>query len=175
MARRETDPFEGLSVAEVIVRLGYGQTHTVFAEGRKCTARCTTEVDEATGEVRELHPHWRQGDPRPALADEDPAVMCAIGRCATNRLRFGMPLPSGAGLHPKPCGWCDYPLDQLLLALDWSAWFSRFIVSESMHWPNYSRQVRSNVFENPRWAEFDTLTRKEREYRVEQAIEASRS
>ena len=29
--------------------------------------------------------HWRVGDGRPSLANEDPAVMEAIGRCATAR------------------------------------------------------------------------------------------
>lgn len=32
---------------------------------------------------------WDDRDPRPALASDDPAVMCAIGRCAASRIRRG--------------------------------------------------------------------------------------
>ena len=173
MARRdEPDPLDAMDLQEVIGRLGEPRVVTNYAQPRGCSRMCTTAVS-VDGEVEEFHPHWRQGDDRPVLASEDPAVMCVIGRCATNRLRSGSALPNGAGTHPVRCGFCDYPLRELLLALDWCTWWSRFVISETYHWPTYSRTTRTKVFEQPAFAAFDALTDREQAYRVAEVMKAA--
>lgn len=118
--------------------------------------------------------YWHQGDGRPMLADEDPAVMQAIGRCATARRDAG-PIESGA-IHGGRCGWCEYPAELLLGACDWAIWHSRFVVTElavwadhDEPWVSYEREVRSSVYDNPAWATFWALPRAERRQRVERA------
>lgn len=101
--------------------------------------------------------HWRQGDGRPALADDDPAVMQAVGRCAASRIRGDVTIPPS--VHPRPCAWCDYPVPELLRACDWATWHSRYLLSESLTWKNdmgqtYVRSGRSSVYLNPTWAAF---------------------
>ena len=63
--------------------------------------------------------HWRVGDGRPSLADEDPAVMQAVGRCAASRVRWeDKPAIFGPSIHPAVCDWCEFPLPELLRALN---------------------------------------------------------
>lgn len=123
---------------------------------------------------------WHQGDRRPALADEDPAVNAAIGRCATWRLRGSFPGPTAVvgRLHPAPCGWCEYPLLELLLALSWGVWRSRLVVSETRTWrgrngSSYTRPGRHGVYEHPAWAAFAALSPEEQTARVMAVIAAA--
>jgi len=125
-------------------------------------------------------PGWRPGDGRPVLASEDPAVMAAIGRCASWRQRERLPGPQAlpGWVHPAECGWCSYPLAELLTACAWSVWHSRHVLSEVHAWLGkdgsvYARGGRSDVYENPAWAEFAALTPAERTTRVLAAVEAS--
>jgi hypothetical protein len=53
-----------------------------------------------------------------ALRTEDPAVAIAMGRCLTARAvarrdETFRPMPH----HDRPCGWCDYPVDELQAAV----------------------------------------------------------
>lgn len=126
-------------------------------------------------------PGWSQGDSRPKLADDDPAVMQAIGRCASSRLRRRLPEAAilVGGIHPQPCGWCDYPLRELVAACSWSVWVSRLVTTEWLSWSGksgstYVRILRSDSYENPAYAAFWALLGTERLSRVDTAIEASR-
>lgn len=119
--------------------------------------------------------YWRVGDGRPSLASEEPAVMEAMGRCATARtMADGVRLPIHA-IHPAECGWCEYPLEQLLAACDWATWHSRWLSAEVWIWRGqgvYARTVRADVYDNPAWARFYALPARERRYRIEQAAAA---
>lgn len=127
--------------------------------------------------------YWHVGDGRPMLADEDPAVMQAIGRCALSRVRSTLPGPESLAhdaVHPARCGWCEYPPELLLGALDWAVWHSRYIVTELLvwshssdeRWVTYERGARSGEYENPAWRDFWSLPSQERIRRVEQAMAA---
>src|SRR5687767_7292675 len=66
---------------------------------------------------------WRVGDGRPSLGNEDPAVMQAVARCASSRVRrekFAEVSRVIDNVHPTTCDWCDYPLDELLKACAWN-------------------------------------------------------
>lgn len=122
---------------------------------------------------------WDDHDPRPALASDDPAVMCAIGRCASYRAaqRLGPVLPGW--VHPADCGWCSYPLPELLRALSWATWASGHMESEALIWEGaegatYTRPGRPELWTNPEWAAFAALDPNERRVRVQAAVEASR-
>jgi len=125
--------------------------------------------------------HWAQGDGRPALADEDPAVMQAIGRCAASRVRSPVPSLSPGRIHPAPCGWCGYPLDALLAACDWATWRSLCIVAETLTWyedpskrsgagGEYHREGRPGGYTAPAWVDLWALPRDERAARVAAAM-----
>lgn len=116
---------------------------------------------------------WHVGDGRPSLADDYPAVMQAIGRCAASRREYG---PVTGAIHPVACGWCDYPAEQLLAACDWATWHSRFLITElwvwsdpEASWVSYEREARSNEYEQPRWREFFAIQPRERRQRIEAA------
>ena len=135
-------------------------------EHRIGTPRIVTIYAEPKG-------YWHVGDDHPSLADDDPAVMQAIGRCAASRVR-GLPLgDSIAGIHPRECGWCQYPKDELLAACDWATWSSRYLISEVFvwsadeRWITYERGIRGGEYENPAWRAFWDLHPKERIRRVE--------
>jgi hypothetical protein len=124
--------------------------------------------------------YWRVGDGHPALADDDPAVMQAIGRCAASRVRWGEGVIRLGSVHPEPCGWCSYPLRELLRGLDWALYMSRLVTTERLVWrgrdrTEYVRVVRSEEWDNPRHAAFWALPAAEREARILAAVEASRS
>lgn len=123
--------------------------------------------------------YWAQGDGRPVLADDDPVVMQLIGRCAAWRARNDLPVlapPSRGAIHPESCQWDDYPTGELLKALDWATWSSRYVISELLIWRNhddasvvYIREgERTGTYGNPRYAEFFGLPRKERAARIDQ-------
>lgn len=53
-----------------------------------------------------------------ALRTEDPAVAAAMGRCLTARSLARKGEAFGATTrHPRTCGWCDYPADELQAAV----------------------------------------------------------
>lgn len=123
---------------------------------------------------------WDDHDPRPALASDDPAVIAAIGRCASWRQaqRLGPVIPGW--VHPEPCGWCGYPLTELLRALSWATWASGHLESESLVWEGsggstYVRPGDPERWEHPAWAAFAALPRDAQTARVVAAVEASRS
>lgn len=125
---------------------------------------------------------WDDRQPRPALASDDPAVVCAIARCATFRAAQALdvaPLLPGR-VHPSECGWCSYPLPELLRALSWATWASGHMESEALVWEGadgstYLRQGGPERWEHPAWAAFAALTPQQRTERVLAAVEASRS
>ncbi|HVM30745.1 MAG TPA: hypothetical protein VM305_08285 [Candidatus Limnocylindrales bacterium] len=129
----------------------------------------------------EPYGYWKQGDGRPALADEDPAVMQAIGRCATARATHksrvpGIPVDF---VHPAECGWCVYPLEQLLAACDCNVWHSRLLLVEMLVWRKgeergerfvtYERVNRQNVYENRAHAAYWAASEQERANRIADA------
>jgi hypothetical protein len=85
--------------------------------------------------------YWQPGQPRPIFADDDPAVQQAVGRCATARIwrslpheqrdTFGLSISS---VHPRECGWCDMPIEELLAACDWATFEGRTQVGEWHAW-----------------------------------------
>ena len=127
--------------------------------------------------------HWRQGDPRPALADIDPAVCQAMGRCALDRQvrGDGASFASAIGrlrfVHPVRCAWCEYPLGELLAACDWATWASRYVASEFAVWvgADGSTEARSTgrtgIYEQPEWAAFFALPAGDRRERVRLATD----
>lgn len=158
-AREFDDPkvqqlLDALSVESIEYRLGPPRVVTVHATA----------------------PGWDQGSGQPSLASEDPAVMQAIGRCLASRSRFETPQLSAGAIHPRRCGWCDYPTEQLQAASSWAVWHSRYVISELLVWTNderhvsYVREVRSGEYGNPAWTEFFGLSRRERASRVERAM-----
>lgn len=123
--------------------------------------------------------HWTPGSGRPSLADDDSAVMQAIGRCLAFRIRRRLPAPLSFGgrlVHHDACDWCDYPEEQLLAACDWAIWVSRYVVAEIVFWRKgeegldrfvtYERAGRHDIYENPRWAAWWDLPRSERAHRM---------
>jgi hypothetical protein len=112
---------------------------------------------------------WQPGDGRPTLADEDPAVMQAIGRCLAHRVRGQFSLSS---IHPTTCDWCDYPTEELVVACDWAAWQSRYVIANLNVWvgaetdwgkpTTYARSGPVDYYENPRWREFWAMGHHER-------------
>lgn len=137
---------------------------------------------EAARMDRAARGRWVPGDPRPGLADEDPAVNAAMARCAAARWRRDRTFGDLArtAQHDARCGWCDYPTVELLRALDWSDHYARLIEAESYIWRRghgaYRRDSgRAGTYENPAWATFAALPAKEQRYLVDRAVEASRA
>jgi len=125
---------------------------------------------------------WSPGEPRPPLADEDPAVMAGIARCAMARWRkdrlYGDFIETET--HPSRCGWCDYPAHELQRALEWAQHYARYIVSDDHVWTRdratYRRATgRAGTYENASWATFAALPAKEQRFLVDRAVEASRA
>ena len=128
------------------------------------------------------NPLWKPGEPRPTLADEEPAVMAAVARCAMARWRrderFGDLIR--VETHPERCGWCDYPAPELQRALEWAGHYGRYITSEDYVWYRgraaYRRPSgRADTYENGRWAAFTALPPKEQRYLVDKAVEQSKA
>ncbi len=164
LGRREFDDpdvrkmLSGLDLSSLISRLGQPHMVTKHAPTRG---------------------HWHQGDPLPALRDEDPAVMQAIGRCAVYRQQNAAGLSFLSRIHERDhCAWCAYPLSELLAACDWGVFRSRYIVQEFAVWyrdqdarkgARYALPTRADVYENPTWADFFALPPAERRARIEAA------
>lgn len=163
-AREFDDPdvrkvVSGMGIPALIVELGHPHMVTRYAPTRG---------------------NWRQGDDTPALADEDPAVMQAIGRCATaeGQRLGGFPKLLSSTHDTTRCAWCDWPLLERLAACDWAVFRSRFIEAEFAVWyadqdlgkgARYWRLTRQDVYENPTWAAFWALPAAERQARIEAA------
>lgn len=124
--------------------------------------------------------NWRQGDGRPALADDDPAVMQAIGRCAMAEFQRvgGFPKTLSSTHDTGRCAWCEYPLAERLAACDWAVFRSRYVEAEFAVWyadqehhrgVRYWRQLRQDVHENPAWDEFWRLPAEDRQERIRAA------
>jgi hypothetical protein len=122
---------------------------------------------------------WLAGDPRPGLADDDPAVMQAIGRCAAYRIRLKLPpMVFVAASHPRDCAWCSYPVAELLRVCDWATITARLLVTEDLtwwRWPledvgrrdlSYHRAGLGDVYLEPAHAAFWALPRADREART---------
>lgn len=125
---------------------------------------------------------WQVGDERPSLAHDDPAVMQAVGRCATNRIRLdGAPRLPG-DIHPSTCDWCDFPLEELLKACAWSVHQSGYVEAHVFVWlskakdgtkdpkgPKYVRAGGDTAYRHREHRAFWDLPPKERERRIEAA------
>ena len=121
---------------------------------------------------------WSAGDGRPAYGNEDPAVMVALSRCASNRVRFG-PDDLTSWAHPEPCGWCDVPLEELLAAARWAIWSSRSITVDVDVWKgtggsSYERATGTGGPQAPTYRDFDRLPVFDQAARVQAAVVASR-
>ena len=118
---------------------------------------------------------------RPDFADDDPAVMAAIARCATWRSAQALDSRSmvPGWVHPSRCGWCDDPLPELIRACEWSNWRQERVVERRYVWVvDDTEVVRAGPvgdYLNPAYAKFAALPLHEQRYRVEAAVEASRS
>ena len=116
--------------------------------------------------------HWRPGDKKPVLADEDPAVMQVIGRCAAYRVRGfeGRPNHLLSASHPDRCPWCEYPVEELLAACEWATWYSRYLIQEVAVWEgkvgSYHRTVATAGYQNTRWKDWFASPVTEREATV---------
>jgi hypothetical protein len=94
-------------------------------------------------QYRRIERWWRPGDPKPFIDASSPAVAQAIGRCLSARILRRSPRPElsprerrlrpdaprgldHVSLHPKECGWCDYPDRELEIALGYAAFVSRY-------------------------------------------------
>lgn len=143
-----------LSVDQLTIKFGPGNLETEYA--------ATT--------------YWKPGDGRPVVTfEDDPAAAQAAGRCAASRTRFAG-IFAGPSIHPSRCGWCDYPQDVLLAALDHAAFHSRFITAEYLWWGakggSYARPTnRAGTYENPRWAAFFDMDPPLRAKAIEHAAE----
>ena len=130
--------------------------------------------------------NWKLGDGRPALADDDPAVMAAIGRCAASRVRWQWTpgLSGGGAVHPARCGWCDYPLPMLLTALEYATYINRLVVVEIALWRQsdagpgryvtYKRSTGREGYSSAAWSDFEALAPAVQRDRVAQIINESR-
>lgn len=125
-----------------------------------------------------LH-HWQPGAPRPLFANEDPAVMQAIGMCAASRVRRSLPQFAAIDVpHPATCQFCDLPLDELLAACDWSTFEGRTQTAEWLTWTqkrdgttvSYQRRMAMHA-RNERHERFWSLAQSRRADLVRQAQE----
>lgn len=118
--------------------------------------------------------YWKPGEGRPFITfEDDPAAAQAAGRCGASRTRYAS-IFADRSIHPARCGWCDYPLDELLKGLDHAAFYSRFVVTEYHWWPakdgSYARPTdRAGTYENPRWAAWFAQDRTLRERAIDHA------
>lgn len=78
---------------------------------------------------------------------DDPAAAIAASRCLTARSLAGRQGPVTVQ-HPRPCAWCDYPLDGL----------SR-MVQGFLEWSGFSERTRTYSRHDARL--FDELTRRD--------------
>ena len=155
---RVRDELDKLTTLQVVASLPEGRHVFEYAEGSG---------------------HWKVGDGRPMLADDDPAVMCAIGRCASARVRWGDRPPQLGMIHGQSCGWCEYDLSGLLTALDWFTWHGRMVTREVWSWTSngftYTRAKGGSGYQEPRVAAFAALPPSEQTIRVNRAVAGIRS
>lgn len=84
---------------------------------------------------------------------DDPAAAAAVGRCLIAR---SIDDRGETTAHPRPCGWCDYPLEDL-----------RRMADGFNEWAAYSQ--RSNTFGHHELRVFGELPRDEQERRIVEA------
>lgn len=153
------EQLNAMTIAEVIAMKGAPREHVTYAKA----------MHGPRG------PWWKVGDERPTLANDDPAVMQSVGRCAaTRRTIKGTAYVVPAGTHPSTCEWCDYPLEDLLKACAWAVHQSGFIESHVFEWTDeegrkYVRSGGDTGYRNRVHRSFWELDSKERERRVEVA------
>jgi hypothetical protein len=156
---KSRDTLNAMSIAQVVASIGAPDEHVQYASV----------------------PGWKVGDGRPDLASDDPAVMQAMGRCAASRVRHKLPAMALERVHLSACGWCEYPLEEVLKACAWATMASRFVTADVLEWTNtegrkYARPGTLTGYQNNRWATFWALPIEERERQIKAAsgaIEAS--
>lgn len=124
--------------------------------------------------------HWKPGDERPALASDDPAVMQSIGRCAASRVMSVGGVRTRFSIHDADrCEWCEYPVEEMLKACEWSQYEAAYVESEIAIWyenqetrrgSRYVRGVRGGYYSNLRYAEFFAAQAQEREKAIESSL-----
>jgi hypothetical protein len=163
-----------------------------FGDDRLRAALDLLDIDELIGELGEPRRltivresdwrQWRPGDGRPRLADDDPAVMCALGHCLFARWRGWIDTVDSIAsrIHPAHCGWCDYPLAELQAAAEWATWHMQEVLVEVVLWrgqggggATYERFLEGGI-RHPRWKTFAALPGKEQAYQVEQVLKSAR-
>ena len=103
----------------------------------------------------------------------------ALGRCAAARIRDPRLVRGLASVHREPCGWCGFPLRELLAACDWAVARSRYVVVDLVVWRAEDGSVylrdtqRSGIYEEPAWSAFWALPAAERGRRIRAVVERS--
>lgn len=77
-------------------------------------------------QYRRIDRWWKPGDPKPAIDASAPAVAQAISRCLAWRAQRKGGIKVSRSLHPRQCGWCDYPDRELQVAIGYAAFVSRY-------------------------------------------------
>ncbi len=94
----------------------------------------------------------------------EPASAIAAGLCLTART---ITTDGRTARHPRPCGWCDYPIDDLRKLIDgfnaWAGW------SERSH--SYERH-EARVFAELKVAEQMALVLEAQAFPAEEPVEA---
>jgi hypothetical protein len=160
LSREDAQRFADDGIRELLDALGVDELVRLLGEPASITEYATA-------------PGWSVGDGQPTLANDDPAVMQAIGRCAANRARrtFDAPMPMLDKAHPTRCDWCDFPQDELLKACSWAVHQSRFVLADVLVWTNdeghrYVRSGNLTGYQNPRWRRFFEDNDRERERQI---------
>ena len=134
------------------------------------------EPDHVWTQYMEPTGKWHPSSGTPVLADEEPAVMGAIGRCASFRQRGKVPVDVLDGLfmskHPGRCPWCEQDLQDLLDACDWFIWWQKDIIGEVATWRGgdgrkYQRDTGRRGVQNPVVRRFLALPQEEQRRRID--------
>lgn len=138
--------------------------------------------------VRNYHQsttHWKPGDDRPALASDDPSVMQAIGRCAVGRIAPPKGLSTPASIHDvSRCGWCEYPVDELLKACEWAQYQAMYLTAEMIVWhedpvkrrgARYIRWMRGDQYTGTTYSEYFARPHYDREEDVRVGLYGEKS
>ena len=124
-------------------------------------------------------PAWMVGDGKPALATDDPGVIVAMNLCAIARNPWAAPRQANER-HPGPCGFCEYPVSELLLAISHATYFARLVRDHLLVWKGedgatYVRAGHEDgVYLNQRWADFEALHPAEQRRYAAEVVEAVR-
>jgi len=150
---------------------------------------------EASPGIRDdgtLGPLWKVGDGRPLLASDEPAVIAALGHCASARRRFPKADIPVTENHPTVCGWCEptpdgrggtapaYPLRELEKAIAHGLYFSRLVKDHLLVWDGSDggTYVRTGPedgrCQSEAWEAFAGLSATDQKRRVADVLEAVR-